>query len=126
MTLGDRACAIATGTGVEHRMNQRLADARLSHRSFLTATAGVAVAVTLAACGGSKSSASDPRVKIVAAESFWGSIAAQIGGSDVDVTSLITNPDTDPHDFEPKPSNARTVADARYVILNGAGYDPWM
>jgi len=128
MTWGDRACAIASGTGVDHGMNQRWTDARLSRRSFLTGMAGVAIASILAACGGSDSTESvgDPRVKIVATESFWGSIAAQLGGQYVVVTSLITNPDTDPHDFEPKPSDARTVADARYVILNGAGYDPWM
>jgi zinc/manganese transport system substrate-binding protein len=108
-------------------MNQRLADIRLSRRSLLAGAAGVAVATALAACGEAESSASgDLRLKIVATESFWGSIAAQLGGGYVDVTSLITNPNTDPHDFEPKPSDARTVADARYVILNGAGYDPWM
>jgi zinc/manganese transport system substrate-binding protein len=107
-------------------MNQRWADTRLSRRSLLAVVAGVGLASVLAACGEPTSSAGDPRVKIVAAESFWGSITVQLGGRYVDVTSLITNPNTDPHDFEPKPSDARTVADARYVILNGAGYDPWM
>jgi zinc/manganese transport system substrate-binding protein len=126
VTWGDRACAIATGTGVDHEMNQRWADTRLSRRSLLAGIAGVGIASILVACGEPTSSAGDPRLKIVAAESFWGSIAEQLGGQYVDVTSLITNPNTDPHDFEPKPSDARTVADARYVILNGAGYDPWM
>jgi zinc/manganese transport system substrate-binding protein len=129
MTWGDRACAIATGTGVDHEMNQRFADTRLSRRSLLAGMAGIAVTSILTACGGSdgtRGSAADTRVKIVAAENFWGSIAAQVGGDRVTVTSLITNPDTDPHDFEPKPNDARTVADAGYVILNGAGYDPWI
>jgi zinc/manganese transport system substrate-binding protein len=109
-------------------MNQRFADVRLSRRSLLAGMAGVALALILPACRGSESDAGsdDSRVKVVAAESFWGSLAAQLGGQYVDVTSLITRPGTDPHDFEPKPSDARTVADARYVILNGVGYDPWM
>lgn len=64
-------------------------------------------------------------IAVVAAENVWGSIAAQLGGDRVKVTSIITNPDTDPHDYEPKPSDARTIATARYVIFNGAGYDSW-
>jgi zinc/manganese transport system substrate-binding protein len=65
-------------------------------------------------------------LKVVAGENFWGSIAAQLGGDKVQVTSLIANPDTDPHDYEPKPADARAVADSRYAIANGAGYDPWL
>jgi len=64
-------------------------------------------------------------VQVVSAENFWGSIATQVGGDHVKVTSIITNPATDPHDYEPKPTDARTVANAHYVILNGAGYDAW-
>ena len=63
---------------------------------------------------------------IVAAENFYGDIAAQIGGSAVTVTSILANPDQDPHLFELSPSAARAVAGARIVIANGAGYDPWM
>ena len=70
-------------------------------------------------------STSTTAVQIVAAENFWGSIASQVGGDRVKVTSIITNPATDPHDYEPKPTDARTVASARYFILNGAGYDSW-
>lgn len=65
-------------------------------------------------------------IEVVAAENFWGSIAAQVGGSHVHVTSLIVDPNADPHSYEPTTADARTVADAQYVILNGAGYDPWM
>lgn len=64
-------------------------------------------------------------VQVVAAENFWGSIAAQVGGSHVQVTSLIVDPNSDPHSYEPTTADARTVADAQYVIVNGAGYDPW-
>jgi zinc/manganese transport system substrate-binding protein len=64
-------------------------------------------------------------VKVVAAENFYGDIARQIGGEAVAVTSILTNPDQDPHEFEASPSTARTLADAAIVIYNGADYDPW-
>lgn len=70
--------------------------------------------------------ASTAPIRVVAAENFWGSIASQIGGNRINVISIITNPDTDPHDYEAKPADARTVASASYVIFNGAGYDPWV
>ena len=83
--------------------------------------------LTFAACGTSSQSAasSGGPVQIVAAENFWGSIAAQVGGSHAHVTSIIVDPNADPHSYEPTAADARTVADAQYVIVNGAGYDPW-
>ncbi len=65
-------------------------------------------------------------VRLVAAENFYGAIAHRIGGLQVAVTSILNNPSQDPHLFEASPAVARQVADARIVILNGAGYDPWM
>jgi zinc/manganese transport system substrate-binding protein len=66
------------------------------------------------------------QIHVVAAENFWGSIAAQVGGNRVQVTSIITNPATDPHDYEPNAQDARTIAGAQMVIVNGVGYDPWV
>ena len=65
-------------------------------------------------------------VQVVAAENFWGDVAAQIGGRDVGVTSLITSPNADPHLFETDARDAATLAHAQVVIENGAGYDDWM
>jgi zinc/manganese transport system substrate-binding protein len=65
-------------------------------------------------------------VHVVAAENFWGNITGQIGGRDVRVTSLITNPNADPHLFETDAADAATLAQAQVVIENGAGYDTWM
>lgn len=65
------------------------------------------------------------RINVVAAENFWASIVKQLAGSHADVTSVITNPATDPHSYEAKPSDSRAIAGARYVIVNGIGYDPW-
>jgi len=68
-----------------------------------------------------------PRViEVVAAENFWGSLVSQLGGTRVQVLSIVTNPNTDPHDYESSAAAARAVAEAGYVIQNGAGYDDWM
>jgi zinc/manganese transport system substrate-binding protein len=77
----------------------------------------------LAGCG--SSSASGP-LNVVSAENVYGSIAAQIGGSHVSVTSILTNPNADPHLFEPGTATGFAVADARVVIENGLGYDAFM
>ncbi len=65
------------------------------------------------------------KLQVVAAENFWGSIASQLGGSRVDVSSIIVNPDTDPHSYEPTAADARTIAGAQLAIVNGIGYDNW-
>ncbi len=72
-----------------------------------------------ATAGGSK------KITVVAAENFWGSIAAQLGGDRVTVTSIIDNPDADPHDYEPTPTDGRAIAGAQLFMDNGVGYDPW-
>jgi len=64
-------------------------------------------------------------VKIVTAENFYGDVAQQIGGAAVSVTSILSNPDQDPHEFEASASTARAIADARLVVYSGADYDPW-
>ena len=75
--------------------------------------------------GGSDGSAGSggSKIAVVAAENFWGSIALQLGGSHVVETSIITNPDTDPHSYEATPDDAKLIAGARLFIQNGIGYD---
>jgi zinc/manganese transport system substrate-binding protein len=65
-------------------------------------------------------------VKLVAAENFYGNVAHQIGGLAVEVISVMSNPDQDPHLFETSPTVVRQLAAAQIVIYNGADYDPWM
>jgi zinc/manganese transport system substrate-binding protein len=83
--------------------------------------------MSLAGCGSATTggATSGGKVRVVAAENFWGSIAAQVGGDHVSVTSIISSPDTDPHDYEPTSQDARAFATAQYAIVNGAGYDSW-
>jgi zinc/manganese transport system substrate-binding protein len=66
-----------------------------------------------------------PAFQVVAAENFWGSIAAQLAGSKVAVTSIVVNPNTDPHDYQASASDARAMAGAKLAIVNGIGYDTW-
>jgi zinc/manganese transport system substrate-binding protein len=73
----------------------------------------------------SNANAADP-IKVVAAENFYGGVAQQIGGAQVEVVSVLNNPDQDPHLFETSPAVARQLSAAQIVIYNGADYDPWM
>jgi zinc/manganese transport system substrate-binding protein len=89
-------------------------------------TIATLLASLLAACGAPPAGAgSGKTLQVIAGESFWGSIATQLGGSHVSVTSIVTNPNTDPHEYESSATDARAFATADYVILNGAGYDDW-
>jgi zinc/manganese transport system substrate-binding protein len=83
------------------------------------------VVLALAGCGQNASASSGGTLQVVAGENFWGSIAAQLGGKHASVTSIVTDPNADPHEYESNTSDARAFAQANYVILNGAGYDDW-
>ncbi len=61
----------------------------------------------------------------MAGQSFWGSIASQLGGSKVEVQSVVSDPNADPHEYQSSTADARAFADADLVVLNGAGYDDW-
>jgi zinc/manganese transport system substrate-binding protein len=80
------------------------------------------IALLLSACGGSSSG----KLDVVAAENVYGNIAQQIGGPHVSVTSILTNPQADPHLFEPSTATGLAVANAKVVIQNGLGYDAFM
>ena len=63
---------------------------------------------------------------VVASTNVYGDIAAQIGGAHVDVTSILSDPNADPHLFEPGTRNGLAVSNARLLIENGVGYDDFM
>ena len=90
---------------------------------------GAGLGLLLAVVGGAwpagSANAAPAKVSVVAAEDFWGSIARQLGGEHADVTSIIADPDTDPHDYEAKPSDGAALATAQVAIVNGIGYDGW-
>ncbi len=90
-------------------------------KTLLTAAA---LAITLA--GFAPADAADSKIAIVAAENFYGGVAQQVGGDRVSVTSILSNPDQDPHLFEITPAIVRQIVAAQVVVYNGAAYDPWM
>jgi len=91
---------------------------KMMHRRYLLAV--------LAATGVARAAPAATTIQIVAAENMYGDIATQLGGNLVTVTSILNNPNEDPHLFSASPSVARALAGADIVIVNGADYDPWM
>jgi zinc/manganese transport system substrate-binding protein len=85
---------------------------------------GLAVAVLLV--GTALAQPGPSTVSVVAAENFYGDVAQQLAGANASVTSILSNPDQDPHLFEVSPSVARLLSGAAIVVYNGADYDPWM
>jgi zinc/manganese transport system substrate-binding protein len=65
-------------------------------------------------------------IKIVAAENFYGGVAKQVAGDNAQITSILSNPNQDPHEFTTNADTAKAVADADIVIYSGIGYDGWM
>jgi len=65
-------------------------------------------------------------IHIVAAENFYGKVAEQLGGPYVQVTSILQNPQQDPHLFSSSPETAKAIANAQFIVYNGLGYDSWI
>lgn len=91
----------------------------------------VAAVVPLAALTGCGSDAkgtgnSDGRIGVVASTNVYGDIVKQVGGSHVQVTSVLSDPNVDPHGYESSAKNAATVYDAELIVENGLGYDSFM
>ena len=105
---------------------------RAAGRLFRAVPCGIALLLAVSACattpaatGSADPSGSPAAIAVVAAENFWGSLAEQLGGDHVKVTSIINSPDADPHDYEPTAADGRAIASARLAIINGVGYDAW-
>ena len=82
----------------------------------------IALLVSGAACLGAQSRS----ITVVAAENFYGDMVRQIGADRVSVTSIMSDPNIDPHEYESNVDDARALASADLVIENGGGYDDWM
>src|SRR5208337_4828559 len=87
----------------------------------------------LAGCGSRQGAAnpnqtgsSSPKIKVVAAEDFYGEVAQAVGGDRVVVTSILNDPNVDPHEYEPTADASKAVADAQVVVYTGIGYDDWV
>lgn len=100
---------------------------------MLTAIAAALVVTVMLAFGGAggpggaaAAAGTGGKIDVVAAENQYGDVAAQIGGAYVHVTSLLSNPGTDPHTFEASVTVAREVGQAGLVVQNGLGYDSFI
>ena len=103
-------------------------------RALVLAGAVVALAAGLAASGCGRSGpapvkvAGTPGPRFIGAspaENFWGSLAAQLAGERASVSSIVRSPSADPHSYQPSTADARRLAGANMVIVNGLGYDEW-
>jgi zinc/manganese transport system substrate-binding protein len=74
---------------------------------------------------GSSIASSGKVIRVVAGENFWGSLISQLGGVHVSVLSIVSDPNADPHQYESNTADAEAIANASFVIVNGAGYDTW-
>ena len=105
---------------------------RMARRRWRGGLTGVSVllAVTIGttACGSSTPStpSSSGVINAVGAENQYANVLAQLGGRYVHVSSILDNPNTDPHTFESSPGVASEVSDAQLVVQNGVGYDDFM
>ncbi|MGN1272371.1 MAG: metal ABC transporter solute-binding protein, Zn/Mn family [Lactobacillus sp.] len=96
-------------------------------KAFLLFTFLLGIIVTLTACSTKReSNTKNHKVDIVTSTNIYANIAKNIVGKHGEVQAIITNGDTDPHDFEPTTNSAKEVANANIVIANGLGYDDWM
>lgn len=104
---------------------------------FAAATVSVVLLCATAACGADNSAPAETEtepdttteatgpITVVASINQWGSLAAELGGDDVEVTSIVSSTNVDAHDFEPKTSDVAKLSKAQVVVANGAGYDSW-
>lgn len=100
----------------------------------------VAVAATtaLAACStgsgqsgtadesGQSGQSGDGTISLVASTNVWGDVASQVAGDAVSVTSIISDPDTDPHEYQADARTQLALSDATVVVENGGGYDDFV
>lgn len=83
--------------------------------------------LALSACGSTTTATTTSGViTVVAAENFYGNIVQQLGGRHVSVTSILSDPNTDPHEYESNNATAQKISQAQLVIENGLDYDTWM
>lgn len=96
-------------------------------RSLLPAAALLATAAVAVGCSKRDSSSENPdaALRVVATTTQVADFARAVGGDRVTVSSLLS-PNSDPHDYEPKPSDARAVAEADVVLRSGGDLDEWL
>lgn len=103
----------------------------MSNTTFSLKKVGTAAVVMLlafltTACGQKENSQSNGKINITATTNIYGEVARAVAGNKGNVKSIINDPDTDPHDYDPAPTDAQEIAKSQVVIANGLGYDSWV
>jgi len=103
----------------------------------LAVTLPLAAALLASACSSSSSApsssgggtaaaaASTAKITAIGAENEYADVIAQVGGQYVQASSILSNPNTDPHTFEASPAVGREMSAAKLIVQNGVGYDDW-
>ncbi|MDQ3316754.1 MAG: zinc ABC transporter substrate-binding protein, partial [Actinomycetota bacterium] len=96
-------------------------------RRPLAVVFGALLASTLVACGGGggQGGSGDGSVNVVATYSILGNLVENVGGEDVELTTLV-GPNGDAHTFEPAPSDNANLAEADVVFENGLEFETWL
>ncbi|MGH2714338.1 MAG: metal ABC transporter substrate-binding protein [Thermoleophilaceae bacterium] len=84
-----------------------------------------ALAVAASGCGDDAGGGAGGEVRAVATTTIAGDLVRSVGGGRVDLDTLVP-PNADPHDFEPRPSDAVALADADVVLESGGDLDEWL
>jgi zinc/manganese transport system substrate-binding protein len=98
-------------------------------RGLALAGAAITRAVAAAGCGGGApagTAGASSVIDAVGAENEYASVLSQVGGRYVRVSAILSNPNTDPHEFEASASVASEVSAATLIVQNGVGYDTFM
>ncbi|MFG1909497.1 metal ABC transporter solute-binding protein, Zn/Mn family [Kribbella sp. NPDC048928] len=106
----------------------------MNRRLFAVPVAAALTVLGVSACSSgddasptsSSASSGGAKIKVVASTDVWGDLAGSVGGDKVEVTSIITSPDADPHEYEANTRNQLALSNAAIVIENGGGYDDFM
>jgi zinc/manganese transport system substrate-binding protein len=86
------------------------------------AALGIAMAIT--GCG--QDEPADRGIAVVTSTNVWGSVASAVGGEEINVKSIISDPAGDPHSYQMTPKDAAELAGAQLVVFNGGGYDEFV
>jgi zinc/manganese transport system substrate-binding protein len=109
------------------RMRMRVGAGRHPAGILVLALATTVVATVVAACSsGASAVGGGGRIVAVGAENEYADVISQVGGKYVQASAIMSNPNTDPHEFEASPAVAREVSAAQLVVQNGIGYDTFM
>lgn len=90
-----------------------------------------AIVLGFAACGQPESKpqvktpSAAPHITVISTVDTWGSLAREIGGNDIKVTSLMTGATADTSSFKPRSRDLQKIQNAQVMVTNGAGYDDW-